>query len=145
MYQKINFVISGTLITGLCFMLSTYAQNQIIRLGWYLGMVEGVSLILSGIWSTDFGLPETTKTGRLHNFLYTVIAIPCMGAVYFVLGWGYRNIPIIWAVSWLIAVVSFVLYRYSKRIGLKNGTSQRIVVFAAIIWLEILAFLTLLR
>jgi len=142
--QKINFIVSGLLISGLCLLLLSDSQSLIIKFGWGLGSIVGFSLFLTGVWDTDFGKPERTRAGKLHESVYN-LAIPATGAVYFLLGWGYRTNPIILLFSWLIAVSSFVLYKFSERINLKHGVSQRIVVFSAIIWMEILALLTLFK
>lgn len=141
--QKINFLISGILIAGLCFLVAYYSTNIILKIGWYLGTLVGISLFFIGIFDTDFGLVGRNLSGKIHEFIYLKIGIPIVGAVYFVLGWGYQNTPVIWIFSWILAILSFIIYQFGRQLGIKIGISQRIIVFLAIIWLEMLAIKTL--
>jgi hypothetical membrane protein len=142
--QKINFIVNGLLISGLCVFLLINSSTLVTKLGWFLGIFTGIALFLSGIWDTDFGKPERTKAGKRHEFIYN-LAIPCVGAAYFLVGWGYKNNLIILILSWAIAIVDFLLYKNSEKLGIEHGISQRVVVFSAVLWIEILAILTLFR
>jgi hypothetical membrane protein len=137
--QKINFIVSGSLISALCIWSSIYSSDSIMKIGWAFGGVVGICLFLTGIWDTDFGLSQRTRAGKIHEIIYTKIAVPATGAAYFILGYGYRHIPAIIFSSWSVAIFSFLIYRFSKKIGITNGVAQRIVVFLAVIWIEILA------
>lgn len=140
--QKINFLVNGLLISGLCVLLFANSSTLLIKLGWFLGIFVGIALFLSGVWDTDFGKPERTKAGKRHEYIYN-LAIPCVGIAYFLIGWGYRNSVFILIFSWLIAVASFILYKNSDKFKIGRGISQRIVVFSAVLWIEILAILTI--
>lgn len=141
--QKANFFISGLLFSALCLLLVLRSTDQIIKIGWCFGIVVGMSIITTGIWDTDFGKSKRTLAGKIHEFIYTSIGVPSTGAIYFVLGWGYRRIPLVLIISWAVAIFSFVIYKFGNRFHIKIGIAQRIVVFLAVIWIEALAILTL--
>jgi len=142
--QKINFMVSGLLISGLGLFIATYSQNLVIKLGWGLAIIAGFLLVLTGIWDTDYDKPKRTMSGRIHDSIYNFM-MPTTGVAYLLLGWGHKNNPIILILSWLIALSSFVLYKFSKKIGLKHGLSQRIVFFSAAVWMEILAIISIFK
>jgi len=139
--QKLNFVICGISIIGLCVLLAGKADNLLIRSAWYLGSLMGIPIALAGVWDTDFKR-EKTRAGKLHNYVYRVGMIGT-GLTYLLMGWGFKDKPIILVFSWMVAVFDYLWLKYSDRFKVKPGIGQRVIIFSSIMWVEILAIWTL--
>lgn len=142
--QKINFIISGILIMGLCINLAGKTNIFSIKLGWYLGSLLGTLMVLAGLWDTDEKRPLKTTVGRLHDWTYRlgIISIALAG---FLIGWGYKSNIIILIFSWTIAVIYLLFRLYSKKLDVKPGIRQRVIKFSTLLWIEVIAIWTLVQ
>ncbi len=136
--QKINFIITGILIAGICISLARNAEVAFAQIGWCLGAVTGTSLALMGVFDTDYGKSKRDLPGKIHDTFYT-LSVFTTGAAYLLVGLGYIKNPTILALSWAIAAVNYILWKFSTRSSMKPGISQRIIVFSSMVWFEILA------
>ncbi len=140
--QKLNFIICGFSVAVLSLLLASRTSILPVKLGWSLGLILGVLVALSGVWDTDFKRPLKTKAGKLHNQIYH-LGMGGTGLAYFLIGWGYKDHPFILTFSWAVAIFDFLWWSYTDRLGIKPGIGQRVVIFSALIWVEVVAFWTL--
>lgn len=139
--MKMNFIMCGIVIIGLAIFMAGKTDSTIIKIAWYMASLLGIPIAFAGIFDTDVdGKP--TRAGKLHDFSYQ-IGMAGTGATYFLMGWGYRNFPLILVFSWLVAIFDLVWWKYSDKLGVKPGIGQRIVIFSTILWVEAIAIWTL--
>lgn len=137
--QKINFIICGLSIFGLSYLIFNISQTSVERVGWTLGFVIGSGMIILGIFDTSYGLRKKTVGGSIHEFVYMNVLSPSIGIAYFILGWAYRNDLIITLLSWTIGIISLLFFKFTDKLKLGIGTSQRIIVFMTVVWIELLS------
>lgn len=143
MIQKINFIVSGILIFSLCILLFSKSTDIFGKTGWSLGIIFGIGLTIMGFFNTSYGLSKKTVAGVIHEFVYMNILIPCLGMAYIVLGWNVHKNILLTILSWAMGIFSFLIFKYSQKLKMFEGTSQRILVFLAVTWLEVIAIYSL--
>ncbi len=140
--QKINFVVSGLLVAALAFSLSQQANIFWVKVGWVVGAFCGLITAAAGILDTDVKQPIKTRSGRLHDWTW-YLGSPGLAVSYLLIGFGYKNHPLIFLGSVLVVVFDLVWFFYSSRLGIKPGIGQRMVIFSSLAWAEFLAIWTL--
>jgi len=139
--MKTNFILCGISIIGLCILMAGKTDSTVIKFAWYLGSFLGIAAACAGLFDTDVG-DKPTRAGKVHDYSYQV-GMAGIGSTYFLMGWGYRNFPIVLIFSWLVAIFDLLWWKYSDKLGVKPGIGQRIVIFSAILWIEVLAIWSL--
>ena len=136
--QKANFIFCGVCVTGLCLMLAKQSPDIAIKVGWYLGSLLGFVTISAGVWDTDPHGKTFSRNGKIQDKAYQ-IGMAGIGAAYFLIGWGYRSNPLVMAVSWGVAIFSWIWWQYGYKIGIPTGIAQRTVIYSALLWLVAMA------
>ena len=140
--QKVNFIFCGLTVIGLCLLLATRTPNELVRLGWYLGSGMGILTALAGVWDTDEKRPNRTLTGKWHELVYH-LGMLGTGAAYLLIGWGYRNVPTIMVSSLVVAVFDLLWWKFHTKLGIKPGVGQRVVIYSALLWVEVMVIWTM--
>ncbi len=142
--QRLNFWISGISVFGLCQMMSAASKTELLSFGWQMGSLLGLVMIAAGVWNTDpRGTTKPTTSGRLHDWTFHVGMFGIFAA-YILVGWGYLSrAPLITVVTWGIAVFDLVWWRTGHRWKIPIGISQRIVMYLALLWLDVIAIWTI--
>ena len=142
--QKLNFWVCGVSVSGICILLAGMSPILLVKLGWYIGSALGVVTALAGVWDTDVKRPLKTVAGRLHDYTYHV-GILGTGFAYILVGWGYRSFPVILVFSWAVAAFDLIWWNFSEKLGIKQGVGQRMVIYSALLWIEVMAIWTMWR
>ena len=142
--QKLNFWLCGVSVSGICILLAGMSPILLVKLGWYIGSALGVVSALAGVWDTDVKRPLKTVAGRLHDYTYHV-GILGTGFTYILVGWGYRSFPVILVFSWAVAAFDLIWWNFSEKLGIKQGVGQRMIIYSALLWIEVMAIWTMWR
>ena len=140
--QKLNFFFCGVSIIGLCVLLAGRTTILLVKVGWYTGSLMGILILLAGVWDTDVKRETRTLAGRLHDWIYHM-GILGTGMAYILIGWGYRNFPIVFIFSWTVATFNLIWWNFSGKLGIKQGIGQRTVIYSALMWIEVMAIWTM--
>lgn len=140
--QKINFVVSGLLITSLCIALFQIVTIPLVKIGWLVGALCGLATAAAGVWDTEIGMPRKSRTGKLHDWTW-YIGSPGLAASFLCIGLGYAGHAWILVGSMLVVIFDLVWFRWSGKLGIKPGVGQRMVIFSSLAWSVILALWTM--
>lgn len=136
--QRLNFFICGISIIGLGILLASGANDPIIKLAGKSTILYGITVFLAGVWNTDAKGDQNTKTGKLHNWTF-YLGMAAINLVFLLISWASRSNLVVSTLSWAIVIFNAVAWLSSKKLGVRDGITQRAVIFLTLIWLEFIS------